>query len=428
MRIYGIASGMDTGTMIDQIMALERQPIRNLENRKLQIQTQAEAWNNLNLLLSQLEDRASSLTSEDTFLSIASKTSDSSILTVSSSIDADIGEYNIEVDQIALAERLVSERFEHSGEPLELQGSFTVNGIEINITEEHTLTDIQAIINSTEDIDINAKIVDSRLLIEASQTGEDKLIFEDPEGILDSLGLSTIQEGQNARIFIDGIEIIHDSNYLDSIIDGVSFTLQSEGASNVSFYRNTSTPISAIRSFMTIFNSISGYLKDVQGKNSGILTGDFMVMRLQTSLRGAITDPVENEEIKLLFQLGIEIDRHGKMSLDESTLKSVLEENPSSVYNLFTQEEGMGVADRVGKVIKAYTLDQTGISSTRDETYSRQIKDIDRMIDSIERRLEKREETLIRQFTAMEQALSSLMNQSDWFESQINSLNNTKRR
>ena len=50
------------------------------------------------------------------------------------------------------------------------------------------------------------------------------------------------------------------------------------------------------------------------------------------------------------------------------------------------------------------------------------VKDIQDRIDAWDLRLAKRKETLTRQFTAMETALSSLKNQSTWLAGQINSL------
>ncbi len=48
--------------------------------------------------------------------------------------------------------------------------------------------------------------------------------------------------------------------------------------------------------------------------------------------------------------------------------------------------------------------------------------DIKNRIEAWDLRLTKRKETLTRQFTAMETALSSLRNQSTWLAGQINSL------
>ena len=50
------------------------------------------------------------------------------------------------------------------------------------------------------------------------------------------------------------------------------------------------------------------------------------------------------------------------------------------------------------------------------------LKDYQDRIDAWDLRLAKRKETLTRQFTAMETALSSLKNQSTWLAGQINSL------
>jgi flagellar hook-associated protein 2 len=81
-----------------------------------------------------------------------------------------------------------------------------------------------------------------------------------------------------------------------------------------------------------------------------------------------------------------------------------------------------GVAQRVFDLAKTATDTTTGtlvsLAKGRDDL----VKDIQKRIDAWDLRLAQRKETLTRQFTAMETALSSMKNQSNWLAGQISSL------
>ena len=81
-----------------------------------------------------------------------------------------------------------------------------------------------------------------------------------------------------------------------------------------------------------------------------------------------------------------------------------------------------GIAGRLLSVTKAASGSTTGSLVKMAEGQDSLIKDIKDRIEAWDLRLAKRKETLTRQFSAMETALSSLKNQSTWLAGQINSL------
>ena len=81
-----------------------------------------------------------------------------------------------------------------------------------------------------------------------------------------------------------------------------------------------------------------------------------------------------------------------------------------------------GVAQRVFDLAKAATDTTTGTLVTLAKGRDQLAKDIEKRIDAWDLRLAQRKETLTRQFTAMETALSSMKNQSNWLAGQISSL------
>ncbi len=81
-----------------------------------------------------------------------------------------------------------------------------------------------------------------------------------------------------------------------------------------------------------------------------------------------------------------------------------------------------GIAQRLLGVAKTASDSTTGSLVALAKGQDSQAKDIQKRIDAWDLRLVKRKETLTRQFTAMETALSSLRNQSNWLAGQLGSL------
>ena len=74
-----------------------------------------------------------------------------------------------------------------------------------------------------------------------------------------------------------------------------------------------------------------------------------------------------------------------------------------------------------------YTRNGDGVIANRQDYFTRRTQDIKKQIEYQEYRIERKEESLYRQFTAMEKALAQMMGQSDWLQAQLTSLNNLTR-
>ena len=80
------------------------------------------------------------------------------------------------------------------------------------------------------------------------------------------------------------------------------------------------------------------------------------------------------------------------------------------------------VGDKLHDELTALTRSTTGIISGREKAVKDRIADLKEQVERWEVRLEKREEALVRQFTAMEKALSQLQSQGTWLAGQIDTL------
>ncbi|HKK48102.1 MAG TPA: flagellar filament capping protein FliD [Alkalispirochaeta sp.] len=111
ISIPGISNsrGMDTSQMVDDLMEVERRPVRRLENRVETYETQQEVWRSIGRGLGALRDASRSMYGfENPFRERLANTSDPAILTATASRQAEEGIEELTVLQTAGRDRFAS--------------------------------------------------------------------------------------------------------------------------------------------------------------------------------------------------------------------------------------------------------------------------------------------------------------------------------
>ena len=102
-QIGGLASGIDSTALIDQLMLLERKPIMSLETRKASISKQESALQGINTRLNALKSKLSNLMLAKTMNAKSATSSDEAKIGASAGSGAIPGAYKIQVKQLASA-------------------------------------------------------------------------------------------------------------------------------------------------------------------------------------------------------------------------------------------------------------------------------------------------------------------------------------
>jgi flagellar hook-associated protein 2 len=160
-----------------------------------------------------------------------------------------------------------------------------------------------------------------------------------------SLNINTGLNAQDAILTVDGIKIDSASNTVSTAIPGVTFQLLSASTTPVQVeITNDNTDIeSAFQTFVSAYNTVLGDLTTQEGNNSSgnpePLYGNPIISQLQSALSLALTTGAASGSINNLDQLGITVSNTGTLTLDSSTLDSVLNSNYSDVVG-FMQNTG----------------------------------------------------------------------------------------
>ena len=177
----GLATGLDTGAIVDQLMELERAPITRLQSDKAWFQSREEAYATFDAKLNSFLSKIENLGSSDELRQKSASASSDDFLAVTASADALPGaSYQVEVMSLAQVQKNVTEGYVDKAAQNFGTGelTFTVGdneAVTISIDEtNNSLEGIMAAIN-TADAGVNASIINDggdspyRLVL----TGED---------------------------------------------------------------------------------------------------------------------------------------------------------------------------------------------------------------------------------------------------------------
>jgi len=156
----------------------------------------------------------------------------------------------------------------------------------------------------------------------------------------------TFDEAQDAVIRVDSLTLVKDSNTISDVIDGVTLNLikadtTKENTVTVS-QGSISSAKSNIESFVFSYNSVMEYLYrafyyDSENPDDNPLRGDYTVRGIQASLKNSVLNSIPGltGDYTTLYQVGISADNTGQLSIDDSKLSDVLNNDAISVMKLF---------------------------------------------------------------------------------------------
>lgn len=451
----GVGSGLDVGGIISQLMAVERQPLSRLQTQQKSYQSKLSAFGQLQSAMSKLQDAAATLAKSTTFSATTASAGDTKAFTASSTTSAQTGSYNIEVQQLARAQRVATSA---TTAPTVGEGSLTISlgryaedgsftaaadgEKTISVAAGASLADLRDAINGA-DAGVSAQIINNgtvdQLVISSKETGAAQAFkLSGTGGLADfsydagsaTPGLTTVQQAQDARLTIDGLAITRGSNTIADAIEGVTLTLAkpTEGETAVTVSRDDETAKKAIDEFAKAWNELNTLIRtqtsyDAATKKAGTLNGDASVRSIQGQLRSVFSNPISGlSGATMLSQAGISFKTDGSMSVDSAKLAEALADPSMKIGELFA---GNGTVDGFAKTLETRVkgmLDTDGLLSARTDGINRTIKSFDARIESLEARLVKVEARYSAQFTALDAAMSSMNTTSAYLTQQLATL------
>jgi flagellar hook-associated protein 2 len=418
----GVASGIDTQSIVAQMVALRRRPIQALETQKTDIKHGLSILNDIRDNLIKLQDAAKNLDTAGEFAAKSATSATDTVLTATASSPSPLGTFSVVVTNLAETHRLGSAAYTAATDSVGT-GTFsiTVGATTTDIalsSGAESLADLKTAINDA-DAGVTASIMNDgtgyRLLLSSDETGSAGVFTVDASGLSGGTAptFTTQSTGIDANFTIDGIAITSSSNTVTDALEGVTFDLKTSGTTNVTIATNADDLAANLEKFASAYNTVVDAIK-AQSEKGAPLNGNSLLRSVQSRLASTMATAVETGgDFRTTGEVGLSLDRDGRLSVDKTKLTAALESDFASTVDLFVQGTSTtGVAASLVASIDGMTNFADGLFRARNDSMNDELSRIDKSIERKERSLDSYETVLNRKFTAMELAISQLQRQS----------------
>ena len=378
--VDGLISGLDTTTIINQLMSLERAPQDRLKTQKTTIGSEIAVYQTLNTKFSALAAKAQEL-ARPAGWAVMKATSSSAAVTATATSSASAGELSFTVQQLARAEATASTGTVASTAAIVATGPVTVHvgTATVNIDPGNGSLGalVDAINASGGGISAAAVKVGTagyRLQISSTTTGAASTITVDPTNLSAALGsFATVQAGQDAVIRIGegagAYDVTSATNSISDLLPGVSVQLQQADPATtvtITVARDSAAVADKVAALVDAANaalaaiaSNSTYNPDT--KQAGLLLADGNARNLADQVYSAISSLVPAGTIGSAGGVGISQVKDGTIAFDRNKFLAAYAADPAGVARLF--QEG-------GTATDSHVTYLAGSDNTRAGTYA----------------------------------------------------------
>ena len=265
IRLSGMASGLDTEAIVEELMSAQRMKKTKIENKETKLTWKQEKWKELNTkLYSFYTNKVSKMRLQGSYMTKKVTSSDEGIVKASVGSSAPKGAHTLEVNSLASAQYVTSAKVKHT------DGNTTLNGnaklvsslgmtagqkitiqsgdkeaVEFEVTDSSSISDF---VSACRDAGINANFDEKqqRFFLSSKDSGQENSFTITDDGTqLQFLGLETITDAmvsgssasdisgdadhfsmkiaKDAEVVLDGAVITSSSNNLS--VNGLSLDL-----------------------------------------------------------------------------------------------------------------------------------------------------------------------------------------------------------
>jgi flagellar hook-associated protein 2 len=433
----GIGSGLDLNGLLKELKTAEQAKLEPIAEQLQSEDTKISAYGKLQSALEQFQSSAEALNDGTSFESLTTNVEGSAVGAVSSN-EAQPGQYEVQVGQLATASSLVTERLETADESIvtgEQSLTFTLaDGAmdPITIADGSSLEDMRDAINQQSDGRLSASIINDgegyRLAVNSTETGADASIestnFSDIlAGDVQTTDAQVVQAGQDAEFNVNGIDIVSSTNQVEGAIQGITLNLSEAGATNtVSVEQDSEAIREQVTAFVDDFNTLKDTITSLTafdedtGQAAG-LNADATTRAVERELRQTISSVVGGDGFNVLSDIGISLQVDGKLEIDEDKLDSIVANQPDQLANFFAgdSEEG-GMAGQIASSLESLVGTGGRLENAVDSS-ERRYASLEERFTTTESRIEQTVDRYRTQFQAMD-GMVAQMNQTSAYLTQ----------
>ena len=251
--------------------------------------------------------------------------------------------------------------------------------------------------------------------------------------------MNTLYNGTDAKLTVGtrdsagvlqggAYEASSSSNTFEGLLTGVKITAAKADSTSpvtVSVTQDVEAMAAKVQAMVTAandtlsninINSKADLVNKGTDKADGVFVGDSTTRSLTTQISNVFVGATGN----LPSLAGVSIDKSGAVTFDKTKFTEAFAKDPASVEATLTQ-----TAKNLESVSKGATNASDGMLTMAIKGQDALVKDYTDQITRFNDRMTQREETLTRQYTALDTLLSKMKTQSDWLTGQLASLSSS---
>lgn len=443
ISVNGLASGLDTSSIIKALLEAERQPIVHLTNQQEKLSGQQSQLQAVKSSLLSLGFAAEEFVLPSLFEGVQSVSS-SEPARVSATITggAGVGGHQLEVTQLANS----AQRTFAFASPA-AEDTVTIDGREYKLKAGATAKELASKINADSKGTVYAAVQGKEETIVLSSrttgaTGGEFIKVSDPGGVL-SEKEGTAKEGKNAEYKVDGVAGSSGSNTVTEAIAGVSLTfsaLTSAGPVTIAVQPpapNLKAIEAKLESFVNAYNkTVEEVEKQLTTKtlehpasaselSVGSLFGDTELTNVLTHMRQAMYEAIKGlpEGMASPLDLGISTGGGSGGSSSQSSLSGLLKLNTTTLAKAIAEHPS-----EAGTMMQQWSLSFAGVVhnasgaggslETRINGEESQIREMKLRVATMSQMLLVRQKALEQTYAQLETIISRNSTQSSWLTSQ----------
>ena len=451
--LSGLGSGLDTTTIVSQLVALRRQPATKLGYQMDVIQARHDGLQEVSNLLSALRSQSQSLSSDALWSSSQSvSSSDSAIVGVSRNTDTAAGSHTLQVLGLARAEQQRSAAT-FLGVPEDdvlhiALGSATPTSI--SLLAGDTLQTVADKVNAVAGSNIFASVVNERLYFSGKTAGAaNNITVSSDNSTASTMGLTASISAADASYKLNGgATQTSTSNTVTDAIAGLSLSLKQVGTATIAVSESATSAenlASKVSDWVDAYNQSAKGIRErvtakpaskpttTAGRQQGALFNDSTLQATQSSLRTWSTRTVSGVDsgYDSLSELGITTAAggavvgsasSGQLSFDRAKFLAAYAANPAQVKLALNHASASSASEGLAQWSEKQINLMIGSTGTVAAAIKGQNSEKTIITDRqarINERADRYSAQLTRQFNAMETAMSTLNSQGSNLNAQI---------
>jgi flagellar hook-associated protein 2 len=415
----GVGSGIDTEAIVSGLLTASKGPIQRVQLQQTQTKAAVASVSDVGNLLSKLKDALNAL---DTTPEVGSfkAASDNKAVAVSATGAARPGSFQINVTQLASAYKAYTNPLgvTQSNQALNQSGTLSLaigtTTADVAIGAADSLDTVISKINAS-GLRVSASSffdgTQFRMQLRGLDTGLENDVSVQELGTTLGFAANTKSTGQNALLTVDGFAVSSKTNQVQGAIAGVTLALTDKttaGAATVSIDSDPESFTTKLNNLVTAYNAVINKVHTEAGFGSQratnpALAGDSALRTVTARLNDVLTKQVGTGKFRTLRSIGIELNNNGTLKLNSAKLSAAVAEDPDSITKVLAGDDSgvKGIADLMLGATTELLADKGAISARQDGLAARQ-KTLDSRVEIEQKRLDRMEAQLRKQFTQMD--------------------------